>query len=63
MDSSLRMTRASGHMAVLEMSATRKAEASSLLPVPMEQMMGVSAALARSTSASLPVTVSMASTI
>ena len=44
------------------MSATRKAEASTLFPAPMQLMMGVPAPWACSTRASLPVTVSMAST-
>ena len=43
------------------MSATSKAEASTLFPAPIDDMTGTFAALAHSMMASLPVTVSMAS--
>ena len=44
------------------MSVTSKRVGSILLPAPMEQMMGTPASLHFITRASLPVTVSMAST-
>ena len=43
------------------MSATSKAVVSTLLPAPMQLMMGVPAAFARQTSSTLALTVSMAS--
>ena len=60
--SSLRITRARGHTAVLEISATSNRLGSSLLPVPMQLMMGVPASVALWIS-SLLETVSIASMI
>ena len=51
--SSRRMILASGHTCVLERSAMRNAEGSSLLPAPIAEMMGVFAALARQISSTL----------
>ena len=58
----VRTVRARGQVSVFSIRVTRNAVGSSLLPVPMEQMIGTFRARVRRISSILALTVSMAST-